>query len=249
MVSRTLLAAIACFFTSWFASATARAATALPGAALETESAGGAEGCPSAEALTTRILLLGVPQAEAPEPLAVHVAFRREGAEFFATVRTSGRFSGTRELSAAGPSCDPLAAATAVMLALLLDLRPRETLAPEAPSARAEPPAATDDEGPLRHVAVHARLDAAYGVLGPAFGVAYGGNARLSITHFELVLGGFAFAERSVELSPGSVDVGLAGGNLDLCAAVVRSEEHTSELQSPIDISYAVFCLDRKSVV
>ena len=29
----------------------------------------------------------------------------------------------------------------------------------------------------------------------------------------------------------------------------MRSEEHTSELQSPIDISYAVFCLDRKSVV
>ena len=28
-----------------------------------------------------------------------------------------------------------------------------------------------------------------------------------------------------------------------------RSEEHTSELQSPECISYAVFCLDRKSVV
>ena len=28
-----------------------------------------------------------------------------------------------------------------------------------------------------------------------------------------------------------------------------RSEEHTSELQSPLNISYAVFCLDRKSVV
>ena len=28
-----------------------------------------------------------------------------------------------------------------------------------------------------------------------------------------------------------------------------RSEEHTSELQSPALISYAVFCLDRKSVV
>ena len=28
-----------------------------------------------------------------------------------------------------------------------------------------------------------------------------------------------------------------------------RSEEHTSELQSPIRIAYAVFCLDRKSVV
>ena len=32
-------------------------------------------------------------------------------------------------------------------------------------------------------------------------------------------------------------------------SVAVRSEEHTSELQSPIDISYAVFCLDRKSVV
>ena len=28
-----------------------------------------------------------------------------------------------------------------------------------------------------------------------------------------------------------------------------RSEEHTSELQSRAQISYAVFCLDRKSVV
>ena len=29
----------------------------------------------------------------------------------------------------------------------------------------------------------------------------------------------------------------------------LRSEEHTSELQSRMSISYAVFCLDRKSVV
>src|SRR6184192_4957195 len=27
-----------------------------------------------------------------------------------------------------------------------------------------------------------------------------------------------------------------------------RSEEHTSELQSPIDLSYAVFCLKKKKV-
>ena len=30
---------------------------------------------------------------------------------------------------------------------------------------------------------------------------------------------------------------------------ILRSEEHTSELQSHSEISYAVFCLDRKSVV
>src|SRR6184192_264623 len=29
--------------------------------------------------------------------------------------------------------------------------------------------------------------------------------------------------------------------------ASMRSEEHTSELQSPIDISYAVFCLKKKN--
>ena len=33
------------------------------------------------------------------------------------------------------------------------------------------------------------------------------------------------------------------------CARARRSEEHTSELQSLDHISYAVFCLDRKSVV
>src|SRR6188768_4141381 len=33
---------------------------------------------------------------------------------------------------------------------------------------------------------------------------------------------------------------------LAVVIAFVRSEEHTSELQSPIDISYAVFCLKKK---
>src|ERR1044071_2284250 len=31
------------------------------------------------------------------------------------------------------------------------------------------------------------------------------------------------------------------------CAAGIRSEEHTSELQSRVDISYAVFCLKKKT--
>src|SRR6184192_4752020 len=41
----------------------------------------------------------------------------------------------------------------------------------------------------------------------------------------------------------------VRAGNNDIrpgIAAVTRSEEHTSELQSPIDISYAVFCLKKK---
>src|SRR3546814_5382519 len=44
----------------------------------------------------------------------------------------------------------------------------------------------------------------------------------------------------------GHVDAaGLAGDRLDLL--VERSEEHTSELQSLMRISYAVFCLKKKN--
>src|SRR3546814_7461348 len=38
----------------------------------------------------------------------------------------------------------------------------------------------------------------------------------------------------------------LGGGGEDHLGAVGRSEEHTSELQSPMRISYAVFCLKKK---
>src|SRR3546814_2002608 len=37
-----------------------------------------------------------------------------------------------------------------------------------------------------------------------------------------------------------------AGANLPECAWSSRSEEHTSELQSLMRISYAVFCLNKK---
>ena len=32
----------------------------------------------------------------------------------------------------------------------------------------------------------------------------------------------------------------------EVCRCDMRSEEHTSELQSPVPISYAVFCLKKK---
>src|ERR1044071_10003630 len=49
----------------------------------------------------------------------------------------------------------------------------------------------------------------------------------------------------SSDLSHRSVCVGRHHGKLcDTCRK--RSEEHTSELQSRVDISYAVFCLKKK---
>src|SRR3546814_3620222 len=49
---------------------------------------------------------------------------------------------------------------------------------------------------------------------------------------------------------------GMQGANADLvssglkiCTALLRSEEHTSELQSLMRISYAVFCLKKKNTI
>src|SRR3546814_2707894 len=75
----------------------------------------------------------------------------------------------------------------------------------------------------------------------------------LARIHAEAVLAGIHALERAVDLADQlAVAVagaqfqrvlGFAGGALGL---VARSEEHTSELQSLMRISYAVFCLKKK---
>src|SRR3546814_10720605 len=58
-----------------------------------------------------------------------------------------------------------------------------------------------------------------------------------------------AFAQRAVRLvaeGAGSAPIGCCAGHEDALALLTRSEEHTSELQSLMRISYAVFCLKKK---
>src|SRR3546814_5346479 len=62
--------------------------------------------------------------------------------------------------------------------------------------------------------------------------------------------GAQAFPEREIEVI---VNYGAGGGTdlstrvlADAAAKILRSEEHTSELQSLMRISYAVFCLKKK---
>jgi len=207
----------------------ARAATEIAGATLEVKSAAGAESCPDAEALREQTSKLGTPQGSERAPLRVEVEFLANGAGYRAIVRTSGSTEGTRELTADGPSCEPIAAATAVFLAVLLDLLP----ASEAPALRAESavvpaePALLRENsaapsarvpGLLRSVGVGAHVIAGYGLLGPTVSESFGGEGRLRFGHAELSLGGFAGPARSVDYAPGSVAVNLAAGHVGLCA-------------------------------
>src|SRR6186997_3035843 len=49
----------------------------------------------------------------------------------------------------------------------------------------------------------------------------------------------------SIGKSPGQFSIGRCSNAV---SPATRSEEHTSELQSPVVISYAVFCLKKKKV-
>src|SRR3546814_1333034 len=58
-------------------------------------------------------------------------------------------------------------------------------------------------------------------------------------------------AELGVEAGRGQREIGplLGGGQPGHVGVAVRSEEHTSELQSLMRISYAVFCLKKKKKI
>src|SRR3546814_1338544 len=63
----------------------------------------------------------------------------------------------------------------------------------------------------------------------------------LRARRLDIVIG----AERAIRADAG---VGEAGHEIDLVPGIARSEEHTSELQSLMRISYAVFCLKKKRI-
>src|SRR3546814_9102074 len=54
-------------------------------------------------------------------------------------------------------------------------------------------------------------------------------------------------ADRMAERHRAAVDVHLLAGQVEVADELFRSEEHTTELQSLMRISYAVFCLKNKN--
>src|SRR3546814_5368770 len=78
------------------------------------------------------------------------------------------------------------------------------------------------------------------------------GIAKGALCQFGFVRGGFAGKGGDVE--PGAERASLARQNhrpqpLHLAEPVPRSEEHTSELQSLMSISYDVFCWKKKNTI
>jgi hypothetical protein len=207
----------------------ASAATELAGAGLEVERGSGAEDCPAADALRIRTLGLGTPRAGASEPMRVYVEFSKDEAGYHATVRTEGRNAGTRELFDAGTSCGPLAAATSLVLAVVLDLRPRAETEPapraDSPPSKPEPapPASKARPALVRFVGLGVHASGAYGLLGPGVTGSFGGDVRLRLSFLELEVAGFGALNRTVAYAPGYVEVGVAAGSAGICAYPLES--------------------------
>jgi hypothetical protein len=90
-------------------------------AALEVTHGPGAEACPLAPALLERLQRIRGPELPGGP---YQVDFTREGAETTARIRVGAEGRTVRELRARSESCEALAQATAVALALLLDSQP-----------------------------------------------------------------------------------------------------------------------------
>src|SRR5881398_3979040 len=74
-----------------------------------------------------------------------------------------------------------------------------------------------------------------------------GGSFRVRVSNFEL---GKLMRLHVVAIAKSGhvIDFIHSGkqSSVEVCSACRRSEEHMSELQSPLNISYAVFCLKKK---
>src|SRR3546814_1775055 len=89
----------------------------------------------------------------------------------------------------------------------------------------------------------------AYGLLSLILGVAaflWPFSATIAAT---LIIGAFFIAAGIVSIGAGIFGGIREGRGYAIAFGAVRSEEHTSELQSLMRISYAVFCLKKKKIL
>lgn len=222
----------------------------VPGGDVRVERTERALGCPSEHALVQATLAHGAaPPATSSAPLTISVRFDGDPSSLTALIRASGAKTGERLLSTEGVDCAKLADATAVVVAVLLDLvppeeavslgapapvaPPAEQAAPTVPAARApappsSPPAPVPNGAALPPLSVLVRGEGAItlgfsgGALKPAAAVA----ASLRGRRWEGSLGGMWLASREQPFNeiPGThVDLALTLGFADGCLALASS--------------------------
>jgi hypothetical protein len=205
--------------------------SALPGWAQEpprlaVDRGVGAEACPDADALVARIEQI---RGKSAHELAgsYRVSFARKDEGLFAVISTGPAGTLVRTLEHRGPTCAPLANATAVTLALLFDSDVIVKNGPEPVPATA--PIAIADTSPpperprARHYATLAiGASALAGVLRPVSpGVA--AEAGVGGTRWRVNLGALFAIPQQIELGPGTVEERLVSGVARACFAPVRS--------------------------
>lgn len=105
----------------------------------------GAEDCPSSEQLLLRVQALrrgsSPSVSEGRGELRMNVAMTHSAAGYAATLVTSGAIAGERQIADANPTCDSVAEAVAVAIAIVLDERATQESVPAAPLPIAAAPA------------------------------------------------------------------------------------------------------------
>jgi hypothetical protein len=198
----------------------ARAAE-VAGASLVVEHSPAANDCPDAAQLASAVLKLGSPPASAREPLAIAVYFEARPDGYVARIEATGREQGERVLETPGTSCEALAQATAVALAILIDLLPAREAPPAAapPKATAAPACAPSGPAPpppaLRpsfHLGLGLDWALAYGLLGSNFSAATDLALRGSYGSVGFELSGLTSTPHYELVAPGLIRLNLFAG-------------------------------------
>jgi len=164
----------------------------------------------------------------------VQVAITRTFAGFSAQLSTSGRHHGTRTLEDLGPSCESLADAVAITIAMFLDPYQNSPARAEAPARVDLPRAPGPSEVPVVRSARPRPffLEAAGGI---AFNLLEHAEPFLDVgvgyqpsTRWSFALGGtYVFPDSKLD-GTRNVDLRLSFGWLRVCARALGDVEHTS---------------------
>lgn len=198
--------------------------TLVAGASLSVVRAPGAEDCPDASALASSLRELGTNAAGPATPLEIQISFARETAGYSAVLVTRGRSAGERELHAADETCAGVASSAVVTLAVLLDVRPRDS-AP-SPEERTQPrPPDRREQATHPTLALTANLGAAYGLLGPRLSATAGGSLQWRNARWQFAIGPMWALPRSVDHGAGRVIAQIIAGRAAACRLIPYADE------------------------